>query len=363
MNRPSRIAVISSYLPVGGKKAGGVAQVAHDLAHGLARRGYEIVVWSYDGKPDGAAYEVRMLPWRRFATSRSGRFLTEGYLGNFLSVLPKYDDAEVVIAMGDSLLLPALGKPIIRVMHGSALGEALSAKTVRRFVSQLGIYLQELFTAITQKGCVGVSHSTRRYNPFVRRVIPNGVDLKTFFPDPTSKTPEPSILFVGTVKGRKRGHLLLERFEKEVRTRHPTATLVMVSPRGPEIEGVTYRTGVGPEELATLYRRAWVYASPSSYEGFGLPYLEAMASGTPVIATPNPGSQEVLGDGRFGLLVPDADFGTALSDLLADHSARDELATRGLERARDYDLSTMLDAYEELLTVVCNKPGIADERV
>ncbi len=46
-------------------------------------------------------------------------------------------------------------------------------------------------------------------------------------------------------------------------------------------KGVTYVTGVPDTQLADLYRRAWVCASPSTYEGFGLPYLEAMACGTP----------------------------------------------------------------------------------
>jgi glycosyltransferase involved in cell wall biosynthesis len=112
---------------------------------------------------------------------------------------------------------------------------------------------------------------------------------------------------------------------------------------------VEYRVGVSDLELASLYQRAWIYASPSTYEGFGLPYLEAMACGTPVVATPNSGSDEVLGRGGSGVLASDADFAQALSSLLADNQARDRLAARGLERARDYSLSAMLTRYEEFL--------------
>ncbi|HEU0080327.1 MAG TPA: glycosyltransferase family 4 protein [Longimicrobiaceae bacterium] len=354
--RSLSVAVVSPSLPAAGRKAGGVAQVAHDLAGGLARRGHRVTVWSFDPLPEGAAYRVAPLPWKRFATSRLGRFATEGYLGNVLALLPGYGDADAIVAMGDSLLLPLLRKPVVRVMHGSALGEALAAGSPWRFVSQLGIYPQELLTALTQRGCVGVSHNTRRYNPFVRRIIPNGIDLSAFHPG-SEKTPEPSVLFVGTLEGRKRGRLLLESFLAEVRPRHPSATLTLVSPSGPPAEGVVYRTGISTAELAGLYRRSWVYASPSSYEGFGLPYLEAMASGTPVVATPNPGSREVLDGGRHGLLVEDRELGPAILGLLEDGETRREWAERGLERARSYSLERMVDAYEELLLGLTSRDG------
>lgn len=353
--RPLRIAVFSYGLPVVGQKRGGIERVAHDLAQALARRGHEVTVWTYDPKPDAAAYAVRDLPARRFVTSWLGRRLTMGYLGNVLALLPGYRDADAVVAIGDSLLLPLLGKPVVRVMPGSALGEALSARSPWRFVLQLGVYVQELLTGLTQPGCVGISHNTGKYNPFVRKVIPLGVDLEVFSPAPGGKTSEPSVLFVGALTGRKRGQRLLDWFTRDVRPRHGAATLMMVGPPGPAVPGVTYHTGVSDAELAALYRRAWVYASPSTYEGFGLPYLEAMASGTPVVATPNPGSREVLDGGRFGRLAEDAVFGRALADLLADDRERDCLTSLGLQRARAYSLSTMIDQYEELLTALCRR--------
>ncbi len=356
-----RIAVFSYGLPVVGQKRGGIERVAHDLAEGLAQQGHQVTVWTYDPQPAGASYAVRALPWRRWSTSWLGRRLMMGYGGNLLALLPGYRDCDVIIAHGDSLLLPLLGKPLVRVMHGSALGEALSASSPWRFALQFGVYVQELLTALTQPGCVAVSWNTLRHNPFVRRVIPNGVDLTSFFPDPENKTPEPSILFVGALDGRKRGRLLIEWFRRDVRPRHPAAQLMMVSHPGPESPGVTYHTGISGDELAALYRRAWVCASPSSYEGFGLPYLEAMASGTLVIATPNPGSREVLDNGRFGQLVADDEFGPALAALLGDAAARAELAERGLARARDYAMNKMITAYELLLFKLCQPVALAVE--
>ena len=112
---------------------------------------------------------------------------------------------------------------------------------------------------------------------------------------------------------------------------------------------MTYLTGVDDEQLAGLYRHAWIYASPSTYEGFGLPYLEAMACGTPVVATENPGSVEVLEDGVYGVMPSDPDFANAVSALIDDPSRRDALMAGGLRRAREFSLRRMLDAYEDVL--------------
>jgi glycosyltransferase involved in cell wall biosynthesis len=292
---------------------------------------------------------VAPLPWRAFVETWFGRRVTMGYLGNLLALVPDYREFDAVIAHGDSLLLPLAGKPVVRVMHGSALGEARSAASIGRCVLQLGVFAQELATALLSRGVVGVSENTRRDNPFVRRVIPHGVDDRFFSASDTGKTRTPSVLFVGTLDGRKRGRFLLDLFRHTVLAAHPGATLDFVGPPGPAQPGVTYHTGITDDVLAHLYRRAWVYASPSTYEGFGLPYLEAMACGTPVVASPNPGSREVLDGGRCGVLATDASFAGELTAILGDAPRRAALTAQGLCRAREYSLSRMVGEYEELL--------------
>jgi len=348
-------------LPTTGAKRGGIERAAHTLAHGLARRGHHVIVFTHDPKPEGAAYEVRLLPWRRFVDTWIGRRVTMGYLGNLLAMLPDYREFDAIIAHGDSLLLPLAGKPIVRVLHGSAFGEARTAHSVGRSLLQLGVYVQELATAMMQGGVVAVSEGARHDNPFVRRVIPHGVDDRIFAPRPEDRSNAPSILFVGTMDGRKRGSWLIDLFVQRVRPEHPDASLMVVGPTGPEMPGVTYHTGISDDRLAALYRRAWVYASPSTYEGFGLPYVEAMACGTPVVATPNPGSTEVLGDGQYGLLARDEGFADALLSLLRDDSARRALSLRGIQRAREHSLTVMLNRYEELLSelVAVNAKSVA----
>jgi glycosyltransferase involved in cell wall biosynthesis len=338
-----------------GQKRGGIERVAHELAHELARRRHAVTVWTYDPAPAGAAYKVNSLPARRFVTSWLGRRLTMGYLGNLLFLLPKYGPVDVLLAHGDSVLLPLLGRPLVRVMHGSALGEALSASSPWRFLLQLGIYAQELWCGATQSGCVAGSRNTRRYDPFIRRVIPYGVNTVLFQPDPAVRAAHPSLLFVGALDGRKRGRLLLDWFTRLIQPRFPHATLDLVCPPGPPSAGVRYHTGLSDDELAGLYQKAWVYASPSRYEGFGLPYLEAMASGTPVVATPNPGSREVLDEGRYGIIAEDHQFASEVIRLLGDAAHREELCRKGLDRAAELSLERMVNSYEEFLYRVARK--------
>jgi glycosyltransferase involved in cell wall biosynthesis len=194
-----------------------------------------------------------------------------------------------------------------------------------------------------------VSENARRHNPFIREVIPNGVDTQVFRPGIEAKSSAPSILFVGALDGRKRGRFLLNVFSTVIRSACPDAELMFVGASGPAASGVTYYTGIDDDQLARLYNRAWVYASPSTYEGFGLPYLEAMSCGTAVVAAPNPGSSEVLANGRYGTLVTHEGFGAAILELLNDAGARHRLERGGVERAKAFSAEIMIDRYETLL--------------
>jgi glycosyltransferase involved in cell wall biosynthesis len=85
-----------------------------------------------------------------------------------------------------------------------------------------------------------------------------------------------------------------------------------------------------------------------------VPYIEAMASGTPVVATPNVGASEVTDDGRFGLLCSDDELAESLRRMLTDTVLRDRIRRAGLLRARDFSWDRVCQDYEALYDPVAN---------
>jgi glycosyltransferase involved in cell wall biosynthesis len=157
------------------------------------------------------------------------------------------------------------------------------------------------------------------------------------------------ILAVGTVEPRKGFPLLVDAFGR-LAGGHPGLALVIAGSSGwgsadldravaacPAGERVLRLGWVDDQQRDALTAAATVFAYPSRYEGFGLPPLQAMAAGTPVVASDCGALAEVLGDAA--LLVPagDADsLAGALGRLLDDAGARSQLSQRGIGRAATF---------------------------
>jgi glycosyltransferase involved in cell wall biosynthesis len=109
---------------------------------------------------------------------------------------------------------------------------------------------------------------------------------------------------------------------------------------------------VSKEDLAGLYRGAECMVFPSHYEGFGLPVLEAMGSGTPVVATTAGAIPEVAGDAA--VLVPPGEPDALADGVRQALTERDRLVAAGLERARRFRWASVaqrtLAVYKELLS-------------
>ena len=137
------------------------------------------------------------------------------------------------------------------------------------------------------------------------------------------------VLAVGTLEPRKNLARVVEA------ARRAGAELRVVGAEGwggVAVDGWVGR--VSDEELAALYRGARAVAYPSLYEGFGLPVLEAMACGAPVVTSRGSATEEVA-DGA-AILVDPLDVGAIAAGLEEASSRRDELRARGLERARAF---------------------------
>ncbi len=325
----------SYYLPSGSKI--GVGYWVHELATELTRRGHAVTVFSACPPVDGAPYDTRTVPLH--GSLRTFRFALEVRKIDFTGF-------DVLHAHGDDYWLWRRRVPAhVRTMHGSCFSEALRIKGAWERLRMMALGAGETLATVVADETFCVSPGTRRWMPWARGVIPAGVDLERFRPG-TRREPVPTILFVGTYEQRKRGRLLMEAFQSEIRPAVPDAQLWMVCTDAPEAPGVTVFGRLTAGELVDRYQRAWVFCLPSSYEGLGIPYIEALACGTPVVATPNPGSRFVLGDGQFGVIAPEREIGAALIRLLCDDAARREWAERGLRRRDAFGLASTADQYE-----------------
>jgi phosphatidylinositol alpha-mannosyltransferase len=330
------IAITSMYLPSGSKI--GVGYVVHAFANEMVKRGHQVTVFSQSGPSEDSLYKVVVVP--------SGeKFRTFGFAWN----LRKYDftQFDVLNAHGDDWFL--WGKKLprhVHTYHGSLIAETLHAKGIKTRLRMGAMALCELGSIFLADELVAVSSNTKRYIPGIKHVIPNGVDLTSFAPG--TKSAAPSLLFVGTMHGRKRGAMLLDVFQREIRARIPAAEFWAVCEEKVEGEGVRWHGRVPKQKLTELYGQAWVFCLPSSYEGFGVPYIEAMASGTAIVATPNAGAREVTCDGKYGTLCADDELGGKIGGLLCDAATRERLAAAGLQRARDFGWNRICADYEAL---------------
>jgi len=161
------------------------------------------------------------------------------------------------------------------------------------------------------------------------------------------------ILHVGAIQCRKNIARLVEAFESMDRDWR----LVLAGSQGHGAQEILHKIGaapsrdrirvlgyVSPTELAGWYQRSMIFAFPSLDEGFGMPVLEAMAAGTPVITSNRSALPEVAGNAAW-LVNPEdtAELAAALADLSRDPDRREELARRGLERAAQFSWSKAVE--------------------
>ena len=178
---------------------------------------------------------------------------------------------------------------------------------------------------------------------------------------------DPFVLYAGNIKPHKNLERLIEAFHTLRRGGLENVKLLII---GDEIskyatlrravqrhklhKHVRFFGFVSDKTLASLYRLASVFVFPSLYEGFGLPPLEAMAAGTPVITSNVSSLPEVVGDAALLVdpLQPE-DIAEAMRRVLTDPALREDLRRRGLARAQHFSwersIRRVRDIYGEVL--------------
>lgn len=257
---------------------------------------------------------------------RDGCFLSPGFNAPLRSPIP------FVFTLHDlaHLLVPEESTPLRRLYYASVVRPATRRAWRILTVSE---YSRRDILAWT-----GLA-------PDAVRVVGNGVS-PFFTPGPPRAERQPYLLHVGRRVGNKNVQNLLRGFALS----RAAADLHMVftGDADPQTQAAAAAAGVservrfaGPVDdaaLADLYRHASGLLFPSLHEGFGLPIVEAMASGTPVITSDTTSMPEIAGEGNALLIDPrePASIAQAIDRLVADPTLWDQLATRGVARARHF---------------------------
>ncbi|MCU1394592.1 MAG: putative glycosyltransferase [Ilumatobacteraceae bacterium] len=281
--------------------------------------------------------------------------------GSRFSVFPRAAGSEILHRMGryDALIeiwnavpfmsplwcrTPRIG--FLHHVHGPMWGQILPEPFARLgslMESRLAPPFYRSTTMLTPSDATRDELLALGFRPEKVTAVPNGVE--PFFRPGGEKSHDPLVVAVGRLAPVKRFERMIEA-AVVARRRVPAMRLVIVG-EGPEMprlealvaehgahEWITFAGRLVNEALLSLYQQAWVVASASLAEGWGLTLTEAAACGTPAVATDISGHRCSVHDGITGVLAPVDHLGTAIADVLLDDAGREQMGKAALAWAQ-----------------------------
>jgi glycosyltransferase involved in cell wall biosynthesis len=194
--------------------------------------------------------------------------------------------------------------------------------------------------------------------------VGNGVSPE-FTPDNKPYQPGfPYLLCIGNRKRHKNEHRVLQAFAEAGLAKNinllysgvPSASLLALAARLGVSDRVVFLGCINADMLPSIYRGAIALVFPSLYEGFGLPVIEAMACGTPVITSNSTALLEVAGNAA--ILVNPLDtksIADAIMRIVGNESLRYELIAKGLKRSKTFTWDSVAEKVQSVLTEVADK--------
>ncbi len=382
-------------------------------ARGLAQRGYEVWAITYRGKQDFNRLERETIDNVEVRRVRRRGWLSVGLAQALLSG-PKPDVVHLhhlsnQLAFESAIICKLRRIPLVMTPHGFFHDPYLVIDRDRPFayparysemILSLGQFVKAMFKQFKPKRHLKnyLNHSPllmmdrvivlSRHGKDVAlklgvkekrlAIVPNAIDRdwaegESELPPEARGIDGPLVLYLGQFKYRK-GFDLLAKAIPAILEKCPAARFVFAG-HSPIHEAELIRLAenakardklillhsVSEGEKAALFRRAaqsGVYVLPTRYEGFGIPLIEAMSLGCPVVSTDIPVIDELIKDGENGLLFPLEDvngLAAAVGRVLQDVGLRHKLAEGGLETVKNFFTPVVLDQLETIYREVRRK--------
>jgi glycosyltransferase involved in cell wall biosynthesis len=319
----------------------GTERFAHDLGAGLAARGHAVrLLTSHRGRTArGAEDGMIVVRHPRLPDGRLRRRLYEDHLGHlpftYATLRARRDEVAHALFHTDALAARRAGVPYVYSFMGVATRRGLVGRRRRAEMVRTAATDAHATVVLSE----AARDAARRWLGIDARVIHPGVDLAAFTPGGERAEPFTIVCPAALDAPHKRPRLLLDAFAR-VRRQRPGARLVLDARSGLEGEGIEPRALDDHDALVAAYREAHVCALASEGEAFGLVLLEALACGTPAVASADGGGAEVT-DTTFS-----GDDPRALAEAILAAAGADPAACRA--RAERFSVDACVTAHEAL---------------